>query len=109
MGIYPSDIIYGVRIFHSKDNDVVYESDIIYEKKWETKLDDNKINDVRHFYYELEDTMKCNLRFYIFVECTSTLEYESRDEMYWFPIDYTMFCRFFNVELDKDLLKMLDY
>jgi hypothetical protein len=114
MGLYPSDIVYGVKIFHTKDEDVTYENDIIYEKKYETKLTDDNINEVRQFYSGLEDKIKCKLRFYIYTEYTSTLDYvnyridNNRSDLGWFPVNYKTFCKIFQIQFDNDVAKIYE-
>jgi hypothetical protein len=112
MGIYPSDIIYGVRIYYSKDGDTVYQNDIIYEKKYESTFNEHHMNELRQFFNGLEDKVKCNLRFCIYTEYTSTLDYvnyridNNRSELGWFPVNYRTFCRLFQIQIDDDVAIM---
>lgn len=84
MGIYPSGAIYGVRITQLVGED----SDIIFEKIYDSEMNNECRNEVKEFYKTLEEK-NANLRFQIYTECSST--YRKDIFMMWLPIPFEKF------------------
>jgi len=89
MGIYPSDVIYGVRIY----NFINDEGNILFERKYDTIMSYENIKETKLFYDELCETDKNNVFFKIYTECSTT--YNSGLCIIWLPITLDLFIQKF--------------
>ncbi len=69
MGIYASDIIFGIQIYNFNDDEI---SNILFEEKYDEVMSHEQMREAYLFYNELND--KNNLFFKVYLECTSTLD-----------------------------------
>jgi hypothetical protein len=90
MGIYTSDIVYGVRIDQKNSTpncDLNKEFIILYEKYNDDKkefLKEEKL-EALSFYESLED--KSKIRFFIYTECATSYDIDDKPFMTWIRID----------------------
>jgi hypothetical protein len=91
MGIYPSDDIYGVRIY----NFINDEGNVLFERKYDTIMSYETIQEAKLFYDELCETDKNNVFFKIYTECSTT--YNSGLCMIWLPITLDLFIQKFSI------------
>lgn len=83
MGIYSNGTIYGLQIYKFNDDDVSY---VLFEEKYAEPMTPQQMQEA----YLLYTTMKEHpLRFKVYMECSSTLNYNGRETfMQWVP--YTL-------------------
>lgn len=84
MGIYPSGIIYGIRIYKVVNDKAIN----IFEKKYDNEMSYEERRQIRFFYKALTETEKHDLRFQIYTECSASCE---DDFMLWYPISLEVF------------------
>lgn len=84
MGIYPSGIIYGIRIYVLVNGDAVE----LFQRKYDKAMSYENKKEVKLFYKGLSETNKQDLRFQIYTECSSPYE---DDFMLWYPISLGLF------------------
>jgi hypothetical protein len=102
MGIYISDVVYGVRI-DQKNSDPNKEFIILYEKYNDDKIEFTKSTNADFiscpkreltkeekleslsFYESLED--KSKIRFFIYTECSTTYDIDDKPFMTWTRVD----------------------
>ena len=84
MGIYPSGIVYGIRIYTIVDNEAVN----LFEKIYITEMSYEDRREARTFYKALSDYLKPDIRFQMYTDCSSPCE---DDFMMWYPISFDVF------------------
>jgi hypothetical protein len=85
MGIYPSDDIYGIRIYDFIDD----VSNILFERKYDVIMTKEMLNDIKLVYEELCENNKDQIFFQIYTECSST--YDKDKFMNLIPINLNIF------------------
>lgn len=85
MGIYPSDDVYGIRIYNFI-NDMC---NTLFERKYDVVMTKEMLNDVKLVYEELCENNKDQIFFQIYTECSST--YDKDIFMQWMPIKLDIF------------------
>jgi hypothetical protein len=85
MGIYPSDDIYGIRIYNFIDD----VSNILFERNYDVIMTKEMLNDIKLVYEELCENNKDQIFFQIYTECSST--YDKDKFMNWIPINLNIF------------------
>lgn len=84
MGIYPSGIIYGIRLYTLINHEAVS----LFEKIYDSVMTYDNRKEARDFYKALPDTEKQQLRFQMYTMCSSPCE---DDFMMWYPISLDVF------------------
>lgn len=84
MGIYPSGIIYGIKIYNIID-DNAYN---LYVMQCHAVMSIEKRKEAKKFYENLQEPTKSSARFLIYTECSSPAE---DDFMMWYPISLDVF------------------
>ena len=93
MGIYASDIIFGIRIYNFNDEDL---ANTLLEEKYNEKMTHEQMREAYVFYSILKD--KTNLFFKVYVDCSSALDlYNKKKYMNWCSISLNTFLEKFNV------------
>ncbi len=90
MGIYTSDIVYGVRIDQKNSDpncDLNKEFIILYEKYNDDKKEFSKEEKLKtlSFYEALENKNK--IRFFIYTECCTSYDVDDKPFMMWTRVD----------------------
>jgi hypothetical protein len=91
MGIYPSGIIFGIRIYNFNDDDGFIN--ILFEEKYDEIMSHEQISEAYLFYDKLKD--KDNIFFKIYTECSST--YGNVNYMDWITISLNAFIEKFSM------------
>lgn len=84
MGIYPSGIVYGIKIYNVIDNHV----NDLYVMQCEAVMGGENRKEAKKFYERLPEPTKSSAKFLIYTECSS--QYED-DFMMWYPISLDVF------------------
>lgn len=84
MGIYPTGIIYGIKMYYVIDNKAVD----LFEMKCDKEMNYQEKKEARFFYKILTDSEKQYLRFQIYTQCSSPYE---DDFMMWYPVSLDIF------------------
>jgi hypothetical protein len=85
MGIYPSDDVYGIRIYNFVDD----VSNILFERKYDVIMTKEMLKDVKLIYEELYENNKDQIFFQIYTGRSST--YDKDIFMQWIPIKFDIF------------------
>jgi hypothetical protein len=88
MGIYPSGIVYGIKIYNLLDD----VSNILFERQYNDVMNYNNRKETKLFYDNIPENTKKYLRFLIYTECSSSCE---DDFMIWYPISLDVFLKEF--------------
>jgi len=92
MGVYSNQTILGVQIYKFGDDDT---SDVLFEETYNEPMSYQQLRETYLLYTTLKEM---DLRFKVYVECTSTLNYYGRETfMEWMPITLNNFLQTFNV------------
>jgi hypothetical protein len=89
MGIYPSDSIFGIKIYQFDGNSV----NVLFEAKYDTIMSDEVMRDVYLFYIELKN--KHEVHFAYYTECSTT--YGEGTFFSWFPMSLNIFLEKFGI------------
>jgi len=93
MGIYSSDIIFGIRLFIFNDDDC---SNTLYEKTYTEVMSYTQKREAYLFYTGLNNKKK--ISFQIYTECSSSHDINNREPfMMWHPITLDMFLKAFGM------------
>lgn len=92
MGIYSNGIIYGIQMHTFNDDGI---SNVLFEEKYNEAMSHIQMKEAYLFYDNLND--KTNVLFKIYVECSSTLNYNKDRFMMWQPLPVPTFLEKFGV------------
>ena len=70
MGIYASDIIFGIQIYNFNDDEI---SNILFEEKYDEVMSHEQMREAYLFYTLLNDKNN-EIRFKVYIECSSALD-----------------------------------
>ena len=88
MGIYASDIIFGIQIYNFNDDEF---SSILFEEKYDKVMSHEQMREAYLFYTLLNDKNN-EIRFKVYIECSSALDlYYNKKYMNWCPISLNAF------------------
>ena len=92
MGVYSNQTVFGVQIYKFGDDDT---SEVLFEETYNEPMSYQQLRETYLLYTALKET---DLRFKVYVECTSTLNYNGRETfMQWMQITLHNFLHTFNV------------
>ena len=89
MGIYSSDIIFGIRIYNFNDD----FSNTLFEEKYDEIINREQMKKAYLFYNELNN--KNEIYFQYYIECSNT--YSKDVFKMWYPISLNLFLEEFDV------------
>jgi len=92
MGIYGNSNIFGIQIYNFNDDDF---ANILFEEKYVEIMSHEQMREAYLFYTELNN--KNEIRFKIYTESSSTLNYNRDKFMMWYPLSLDTFLEKFGV------------